>query len=274
MSKKCNIARDLMPLVIDQAASEESKAYVDEHLESCPDCRIFFEGMQKQFQTGNAKMQQAEEKRMMEAAALALKRKRRRRSLKAILASAALALVLTFIGSLILPFLIMTPAVPLAADQIQFSLWQLDNGEIYFRETALNAGHYIEWKEKLETVEGKKVLSLQALEPRLCFYREEKGSSLSGLLSRLEQRDYDAIRIGREGDWETVWEKGDEVPAASEALNNYWTVSQKISALYDEAPGTPDGKVIFTEEQRLENEQLHAELSHWARLLREEGIFD
>ena len=218
-------------------------------------------------------LQQTEEKQLMEAAALALKKNRRRRSLKAILSSIALALALTLIGSLLLPYLIMTPAVPLAANQIQFSFWQLDNGEIYFRETALNAGYYIEWKEKIDTIEGKKVLSLQALEPRLCFYREDKGSSCSGLLSRLEQRDYDAIRIGREGDWETVWKKGDAIPAASEALNQYWAVSEKIGALYDALPGTPDGKAIFTEEQRLENDKLHAELSHWARLLREEGIF-
>ncbi len=40
MSKvSCNVIRDLLPLDIDGAASEDSKRLVEEHLESCEDCR-------------------------------------------------------------------------------------------------------------------------------------------------------------------------------------------------------------------------------------------
>lgn len=38
MKNDCNVARDLMPLCIDGAASEESQQYVDEHVAECSEC--------------------------------------------------------------------------------------------------------------------------------------------------------------------------------------------------------------------------------------------
>ena len=40
----CGICRDLMPLVKDGVAGEDSRAAVERHLEICPDCRARFEG--------------------------------------------------------------------------------------------------------------------------------------------------------------------------------------------------------------------------------------
>ena len=39
----CEMCRDLMPLVRDGAASEDSREAVLEHLETCPDCRSLYE---------------------------------------------------------------------------------------------------------------------------------------------------------------------------------------------------------------------------------------
>ena len=49
MNKDCNIARDLMPLVIDEVASGESKNFVEAHIGDCPPCRDYFEGMKNAF---------------------------------------------------------------------------------------------------------------------------------------------------------------------------------------------------------------------------------
>ena len=35
----CNVIRDLMPLVLDRVASDESRALVEEHMNSCEECR-------------------------------------------------------------------------------------------------------------------------------------------------------------------------------------------------------------------------------------------
>ena len=45
MKIHCNIAKDLMPLYIDDVLSEESKAAVEEHLTSCDNCREYYRRM-------------------------------------------------------------------------------------------------------------------------------------------------------------------------------------------------------------------------------------
>ncbi|MBR5343981.1 MAG: zf-HC2 domain-containing protein [Oscillospiraceae bacterium] len=43
MNMSCGVIRDLLPLVAEDLAGEESKALVGAHLESCPDCRKIYE---------------------------------------------------------------------------------------------------------------------------------------------------------------------------------------------------------------------------------------
>ncbi len=44
--KDCGIVKDLLPLVAEQLASEESTAFVKEHLKTCADCKAAFDAMQ------------------------------------------------------------------------------------------------------------------------------------------------------------------------------------------------------------------------------------
>lgn len=43
--KNCEIVRDLLPLVAENMASEESKAFVNTHLETCEDCKKAYEAL-------------------------------------------------------------------------------------------------------------------------------------------------------------------------------------------------------------------------------------
>ena len=43
--KDCGIVKDLLPLVAEHMASEESTAFVKEHLETCADCKAAFDAM-------------------------------------------------------------------------------------------------------------------------------------------------------------------------------------------------------------------------------------
>ena len=45
--KTCEIVKDLLPLVAEHMASEESTAFVNEHLKTCETCRAAFDAMQK-----------------------------------------------------------------------------------------------------------------------------------------------------------------------------------------------------------------------------------
>ena len=44
--KDCGIVKDLLPLVAEELASEESTAFVKEHLKTCADCKAAFDAMQ------------------------------------------------------------------------------------------------------------------------------------------------------------------------------------------------------------------------------------
>lgn len=44
----CAVVRDLMPLVVDDVASKESKEAVEKHMESCETCRAYYGGMTAQ----------------------------------------------------------------------------------------------------------------------------------------------------------------------------------------------------------------------------------
>ena len=41
----CNVIRDLMPLVLDRVASDESREMVETHIRSCEDCRKQYDEM-------------------------------------------------------------------------------------------------------------------------------------------------------------------------------------------------------------------------------------
>lgn len=43
MKKECSIVRDVLPLYFENMVSEETAAFVKEHLETCPDCAAEFE---------------------------------------------------------------------------------------------------------------------------------------------------------------------------------------------------------------------------------------
>ena len=44
MKHECSIVRDLLPLYAEGMLSQESTAFVKEHLESCDDCRAAYHG--------------------------------------------------------------------------------------------------------------------------------------------------------------------------------------------------------------------------------------
>ena len=75
MKHECNVARDLMPLALDGAASEESQTLLDEHLEECADCKAYFEGMKAALPI--ARETGVQEEKAFDEATRKLRRKRR-----------------------------------------------------------------------------------------------------------------------------------------------------------------------------------------------------
>ena len=45
MNEACEIVRDLIPLCLDEVATESSKRHVDAHMEECVECAAYYAGM-------------------------------------------------------------------------------------------------------------------------------------------------------------------------------------------------------------------------------------
>ena len=103
MKIHCNIAKDLMPLYIDDALSEESKAAVEEHLTGCEGCREYYRRMH------NSELPDAEAEaeevlgRLDEAEQLKrLKRKMLLKRIVTIAATAAVVVLIIFAGDILI----------------------------------------------------------------------------------------------------------------------------------------------------------------------------
>lgn len=87
----CSIVRDIMPLVIDSAASEASQALVNEHIAACPECRQMMEDMRSEM---GRQPKPAEADAKFIALCLNVRRSLRRRKTRLRLLCLALALCL------------------------------------------------------------------------------------------------------------------------------------------------------------------------------------
>ena len=76
MKISCNVIEDLLPLYVDEAASEDSRQLVEEHLKGCPSCRKMLEEIKKDNQLGTDHRISPEENKKAELQSLKNIRKR------------------------------------------------------------------------------------------------------------------------------------------------------------------------------------------------------
>ena len=75
----CNIVRDLMPLVLDRVASDESREAVETHIISCGECRKQYDEMKADLPEETRAEYEEEQKQFTEALKTVRKKKIRRR---------------------------------------------------------------------------------------------------------------------------------------------------------------------------------------------------
>ena len=80
MNKECDTIRDLMPLVLDDVASENSKNMVTRHVEDCKECREYMDQLIADLPTATAEEVRQEQQANQEAARMLRRKKRTRRS--------------------------------------------------------------------------------------------------------------------------------------------------------------------------------------------------
>ncbi len=124
MTNNCNVARDLMPLVIDGVASEESQQYVDEHIAECTECALTYGAMKVELPRTNQEKERAE----MEKAAKEMRKKRRKRIAKSVVLGVVLCFVLVVGGQRLWEELTLYSRYSMAKSEVAVQLYKMSDG--------------------------------------------------------------------------------------------------------------------------------------------------
>lgn len=249
MKNKCRIVQDLMPLVIDGAASEESRDWVGSHVSECHACAEVY----GQMKTELPRIAAQKEREEFEAAARQMKRQRRKRIIALVLAGLVLGCMLIFGGQYLYNYLMLSTTVMMDLDEFSVQLYRMQDGSgviVYDQvEDALRCGAGMGY--------GGKTAKLQ-------LYR----TPLKATDARMEA-DYGGYRVSLHGVWtdegwlfgadgvfsdeataepvqqvivmgadgqQIIYQAGDEVPCCSPEMEAY--ISYTLSTPYWEKEET------------------------------------
>ncbi len=239
MKGECNVARDLMPLCIDGAASRESEAYVDGHVEECETCRVYYEDMKNRLPE-SVRRQAAEEG---EAFARAAARARRRHAVRRALVVALAAIVL--LGGAVGGHAFFNQQIDLPTSWYNVTLSQLEDGQIIVtmcttkKVTTAGFGYGTTMNDDLilTAKESDEAVLRCWLSGFRFGHRADKYDVTAFSVSSLDD-DIQAIVYGRTLNGEkpaVVWRKGEEIPPASKEMEAYYAAVKEAKLYQNEA---------------------------------------
>ncbi len=234
-SNECNVARDLMPLVIDQVASEESRTLVEKHVAGCEPCAQVYADMQSK----TPEQKDVADEVSFAAAMRQLRRTVGWRRMKVIVISVALTLCLTIAGSWGYEYFFRERSLALPLDRYSVNLSRTEDG------TVLASVDYKGYDYGLRIGPARnstgldyRILYISADSPiipiRSAEYLKNTRYDCYVKLRWRDGRcvtsdDVDAgvehpikeIRKGTESEYEVLYKEGDAIPLCPPALEEY-----------------------------------------------------
>ena len=227
----CNVIRDLMPLVLDRVASDESRGLVEEHMETCEECRKEYEKMKADMPQETLAEYEEEQRTIVEAlkTTRATQRKRKRRKLILVF---AVAFVAVMAAGFLMTWLDQG-YWPVNNEKYTMSLSRLKNGEIVVTMDLKFNSSFIGSTTRNVEEDGKNILYESVYVPplRYIYNGENHGKSCWSVWKDSDLPD--EIRQGQPGNYVTVWKKGDPIPDASEEMEKYVEMERKVNSLYE-----------------------------------------
>ncbi len=254
MKHDCNVARDLMPLMLDDAASEESKTLLNQHLEECADCQAYYDGMKAALPI--ARQASLLEKQSFDNAARKLRRKRRIRLWRRVAIGVLAGMVLMFAGLKTWSELTVTMETPVDFRQYNVFLSQLDDGRVSVNVDYKSDLH-MRLRMEAEEEDGKNIFYVYNVSARIPEYLSgpQRGYSCTRLSAEEMENLYE-IRSGVPEKYSVVWRTGDVVPAASAEMNRYFEIEQEMDWIRSlESNDRGMRNFTFEENQRMEELQ-------------------
>ncbi len=238
MKNDCNIVRDLMPLVIDGAASEESAQIVEEHVTACEPCATVYEELKGEIHAEALAKEQAE----FEKAAKQMQRRKRIRKLLTI-GLPVLAAVLLLIGCGLLVNRMHDTLVPMTAEEYNVQLFRIpDTDQIVSVWTGMeeaathgtaNDYDFDKNEVRLRTHAQKHLFSLPWEKTASEYFMQYMICSFVGdkLVYSSAHADYHVVEIaiGEGDERRVIYRDGDEIPLASPELTDYYNACKGAS---------------------------------------------
>ena len=258
---ECNIIQDLLPLVLDQAASDESRHLVEDHISSCTECAKKYDEMKAEMPATLREEYEEEQRKFVEAAAV-LKSKRIKRKFTAITLSVILCLAAAFSGTFIYDYLFHQMSVAVDPALYSLSLSQLADGSLIVTADTTKINFNIMSASSSYLTGSKNILYIylaaspihRTYDPAEIPNRETKWCIHTFDAGALD--DIIEIRQGNPDSYQTLWEQGDSMPKASEEMETYFALERQRERILNEKASSNDGKVYVDHEFMMWQDQI------------------
>lgn len=244
MKNECSIVRDLLPLCIDGAASEDSRKLVEEHTVICEDCA---KERREMLLALPENQEPQKEQAVLQKAAKRLRRKHMRRGGLLAIIGLMLGILLALSGRALYIHMRYDYCVPVGLENYDIGFSYLENGQVIY--CLLQDGMDVHWGSYGDSTESGDgwVLNIEVNTPHFPDETRAPSYRLRGMDFNLQRRDgklwfrdetqVTAItRTGPRGETEVLYEYGvDEsrLMPASEQMEEYFRLLD-VANLYDD----------------------------------------
>lgn len=260
MKHECNVIRDLMPLTLDGAASEESQQLLSDHLEECAACREYYGGMKAALPVALKANSEQEQKQFDRAARKVRKKRRRRLWLKIWIGFLVGILAM---GGALWGWTRLTNdlAVPAYYGSYNVFLSQLQDGSVSFNMDFYGSSRYMGARIDEFREDGKQIMYVYNETTRITKFMRVPNVNYSFMLIDAGGLDeLDEIRKGTPGEYAVVWKAGESISPASEEMEAYFALLSQVTdiRLWDDSGMMRTLTYEETQRQRELDEQLFA----------------
>ena len=267
---ECNVVRDLMPLVLDRVASEESREIVETHIVSCGECRKQYDAMKADLPK-ETRTEYEEDQKQFTDALKAVKKKKLRRRIRLIALTALACMAAVLIGLFAYDALFWKMTVPVDNQYYSLSMCVTKSGQYVITADTSRLDFNTMTASEDVFVDGRNIVYVRFMAapvhtPASAGIETEKWEIMT--MKNDGEEQVDEIRQGTPGNYITIWKKGDPIPAASEELERYYALEKAYEQWFDALPQSEDGKVFadddfFAWQDRLE--EARKAVPEWTR---------
>ena len=240
-----------MPLVLDRAASNESRELVENHIAACEECREKYDSM-KTALPEDARTEYEEEQKQFTEALKSIRTKRLKRRIRLIVLTVCLCLVAILAGLFIYDALFWKYTSVVNNSLYSLSLAETKNGR-YVVTADMSRINFNTMTECFDVSAGGESISYVCLKTTPVHASGQNDFPVSKqeimCYENNGEEEIAEIRQGTPDNYIIVWKKGEPLPAASEEMEKYFALQDAYWKMFEALPVTEDGKVDISDQE-------------------------